>query len=344
MATRKEKQQLRDMADEVLRRVSLARSESRSDWRRDHYGASLMGQQCDRKKWHSFRWAKAPSHDARMLRLFERGNREEFMFGDELIAAGYKFRAPDGSDEFRWGDGHLGGECDGIIDDFFGDEKAITEMKTHSLKSFDRLWEKKSVRQCKREHWFQMQIYMLKLGIRMALYMAVCKNDDRLYYEVVPFDQEAAQGCLDEAFALVERNTAPEKLDAEYAPCVLISREGARYPCEYRELCHGDLTVLPERNCRTCVDSTPKPDGTWFCDHHDRALSSKEQREGCRDHIYLPSMMNADIVEASKEDRRVSYQAANGNTFVDDREVPETIEKLADRFEGKVTKSGKVSW
>lgn len=340
MATKKEKQQLRDMADEVSRLVALARMESREDWRRAHYGSSIMGRKCERFKWQSFHWALAPSHDARMLRLFERGNKEEFTFGDELAAAGFKFRAPDGTDEFRWSEGHMGGECDGIIDDFLGtSERAIVEMKTHSLKSFTRLWEKKSVKACKPEHYVQMQTYMHRLGIHWALYCAVNKNDDTLYHEVVRYDEKFARKIISEARNLVVNPNVPEKLDEFFAPCVLISKEGKKYPCDYNALCHGDLEVLPERNCRTCMEATAKPDGTWHCEHHDRVLSKEDQKEGCRDHLYHPGLLNADITAASKEDRRVEYQHSSGKTFVDSRDVPEHISTF-----GKVTKSGRSSW
>ena len=334
MVTKAEKQKLRDMADEVARRVALARVESKEDWRRAHYGSSLMGRKCDRFKWQSFHWALAPNHDSRMLRLFERGNREEFMFGDELVAAGYKFRAPDGSDEFRWSEGHMGGECDGIIDDFLGDQRALVEMKTHSVRSFNRLWDKKSVKSCKPEHFVQMQTYMHNLGIRWALYCAVNKNDDSLFHEVVPYDAKVARKVMSEARNLVVMPDVPERMDESYAPCQLISREGKVYPCDYFKLCHGELEVLPERNCRTCLDSTAKPDGSWVCEHHDKVLTKDQQKKGCVDHLYNPGLLNAQITAADKDERRVEYQSASGAKFVDRRQVPEHISKL-----GKVEKA-----
>jgi len=340
MATRQEKQALRDMADEVHRKVALARVGAKEDWRRNHYGASIMGRKCDRYKWMSFHWSKDPQHDARMLRLFAHGHAEENVFVAELRAAGYEVLQPDGSEKFRFKEGHIGGEGDGLIVDFLGDgDDALLECKTHSLKSFTRLVTKKSVKQCKPEHYTQVQVYMHKLGLKRALYVACNKNDSELYYEIIPYDEKHARKALADARNLVVNPNPPERLDEFFAPCVLISKEGKKYPCDYNSICHGDLEVLPERNCRTCMESTANPDGTWSCSHHERTLSNSDQKAGCPDHLYHPGLLNADISDASKEDRRVEYQHASGKKFVDCREVPEHIAKV-----GKVTKSGRASW
>ena len=44
---------------------------------RPHLGASLLGHPCERWLWLSFRWAVRERFSGRMLRLFNRGQREE---------------------------------------------------------------------------------------------------------------------------------------------------------------------------------------------------------------------------------------------------------------------------
>ena len=44
---------------------------------RAHLGASLLGHPCDRYLWLMFRWAVIEKFDGRILRLFQRGQREE---------------------------------------------------------------------------------------------------------------------------------------------------------------------------------------------------------------------------------------------------------------------------
>jgi hypothetical protein len=49
--------------------------------------------------------------------------------------------------------------------------------------------EKKGVKVSKPMHWAQMQVYMLGTKIERALYVAVCKDDDRIYTERVKYDR-----------------------------------------------------------------------------------------------------------------------------------------------------------
>src|SRR5438094_7242889 len=58
------------------------------DWRRDHLGASLLGNECERALWYSWRWCSPPDHDGRLLRLFETGKLEETRFVRELRGIG----------------------------------------------------------------------------------------------------------------------------------------------------------------------------------------------------------------------------------------------------------------
>lgn len=335
---KKTKDKLKDLAASITERVDRTILARQEDWRRDHLGASIMGRSCDRYVWLSHRWALNPDHDARMLRLFDRGNIEEGRFEKLLKGIGLKFRAPDGTDEFRWSHAHLGGECDGIIDDFFEGQKAIAEMKTHSLKSFERLAKKGSVKSVKKEHWYQMQLYMLNLGIEIALYCAVNKNNDELYFEIVTLDRKAATGRMDEVLKFSRLGSPPGKLEESFPPCMLTSKEGVRYPCDYHGLCHGGVDTLPEKNCRTCMESSIDDKGQWHCGHHEKPLSPDEQRAGCPDHLYNVEMINAQVSDASEDERWVDYVDSTGARHRDSRRTPDWIDRL-----GAVEKAGRKS-
>ncbi|MFA5745802.1 MAG: oxidoreductase, partial [archaeon] len=47
------------------------------EWRRPHLGASLIGEDCQRKLWYSFRHCSSPNFIGRMQRLFATGKIEE---------------------------------------------------------------------------------------------------------------------------------------------------------------------------------------------------------------------------------------------------------------------------
>lgn len=55
---------------------------------RRHLGGSMIGRDCDRELYYSFRWFQRPSFAGRMLRLFDRGHKEEFRFVAYLRSVG----------------------------------------------------------------------------------------------------------------------------------------------------------------------------------------------------------------------------------------------------------------
>lgn len=57
---------------------------------RTHLGASLIGDECKRKLWYVFRWVKKENFSGQMLRLFNRGHKEEFRFLEWLEGMGCK--------------------------------------------------------------------------------------------------------------------------------------------------------------------------------------------------------------------------------------------------------------
>ena len=74
---------------------------------------------------------------------------------------------------------------------------------------------------------------------------------------------------------------------------------------------------MAEKNCRTCVDSTPAPDGTWRCEKFALQVNREDQRYGCRDHLTIPSLINMQVAAVDEAARSITYQAADGRVFVD---------------------------
>ena len=83
---------------------------------RPHLGASELGHECERYLWLSFRWAKQPDFDGRMLRLFESGQLAEPRLIANLRAIGVEVSDRDekgGQWRFSAVGGHVGGSMDG---------------------------------------------------------------------------------------------------------------------------------------------------------------------------------------------------------------------------------------
>jgi len=62
---------------------------------RTHLGASLIGDECERKLWYVFRWVKAEQFSGRLLRLFNRGHKEEPRLIEWIEGIGVKVWADD---------------------------------------------------------------------------------------------------------------------------------------------------------------------------------------------------------------------------------------------------------
>ncbi len=308
--------------DRVAEAIFAAYERDAEDWRRPHLGISQIGDQnCRRMLWYSFRWAVNPRHEGRLLRLFKRGHREEPAIVADLKAIGCEVREVDeNGEQFRCNliGGHFGGSCDGFVRGVPGAEKTehVLEMKTKNAKKFAEL-RKHGVRKAEPGHFAQMQGYMHAFGVKRALYVCVCKDDDSIYTERVYYDQRFAEALVHKAQLVIEAAEPLERIrdDPSWFEC--------RF-CTYYDTCHTGKASDLERNCRTCVSSTPLPNGKWICsldpgDH--RALSVDEQRAGCQWHLMIPSMTPWEPIDADEVRRWVLYRDSNGNELLDqDRE------------------------
>lgn len=242
--------------------VSLEKKEL--PWRK-HLGMSQLGAECSRSLWYKFRWSVRPNFPPNVVRLFERGHREEERFVGYLRSVNIKVQEfhPETGQQFRTShaDGHVGGSCDGFGFGFieYPNEWVILEFKTHGEKSFKDLVSK-GVKMSKPVHWHQMNLYMRKWKLTKAFYMAVNKNTDELYTEWVTLDANAA----DEKLAL--------SVDVVYGPIperVALSSSDYRCRfCDERSLCWHRSGAEPARNCRTCIHSVPAKEGTWNCTYN----------------------------------------------------------------------------
>jgi CRISPR/Cas system-associated exonuclease Cas4 (RecB family) len=252
---------------------------------REHLGASLIGHACDRHIWLSFRWAMTPSWDGRMLRLFDRGKREEAVVAEELRGIGVDLHTHDGDKQIECRDesGHFGGSVDGIGRGFPEAPKtwAILEVKTHSAKSFTDL-KKVGVAESKPQHYAQMQSYMGLLKLERAMYLAVNKDNDELYTEWVHFDEDAFKAMQERARRIIDSKTPPAKL----------SEDPAHWQCKgcpFFSVCHEQKVA--EVSCRTCCHATPVAAGAWHCDVHGTARNKGEQRSACEQHLFIPDLV-----------------------------------------------------
>jgi len=266
---------------------------------RSHLGASVLGHECAREIWYGYRWASRVKFNGRMTRLFNRGHIEEGRFIAALLTINCQVYQQDAEGkQFRisFANGHAGGSGDSVaigIPDLQPGLPALCEFKTHGEKSFIelagdlKLWRDyvagrnskfngKGVREAKWEHFVQMQIYMRKMNLVAAIYMAVNKNTDDLYAEIVQLDPDIADSYLERGDKLVYMNTPPKRINKSpgYYKCRL---------CDQIGVCHNG--AKPQVNCRTCKYSYPDTESDqWVCGKFDAKLDKAAQMAGCQHH------------------------------------------------------------
>jgi len=293
---------------------ALEREQDKSP--RPHLGCSILGRSCQRQVWYIWRWAKAPDFKGRILRLFRRGHEEEPWVVKDLRAAGMTVHESDPKTgrQFTVSDlgGHLGGSIDGAVTNVpdFGKTWMVLEIKTSGAKPFAKLV-KQGVKKAKPEHWAQMLLYMRGTGMRKALYLAVCKDNDAIHTEVLDYVAEEAEGLISQAKGILQADAPPPK----------ISEHSGWWECKFCDHwshCHGE--EAPDVNCRTCLHSTPVEDPDrpmrWTCSKHEKDLTQAEQLAGCPDHRYIPHTLPfAAPIDSDPKGEWVEYKSDQGVYF-----------------------------
>lgn len=262
--------------------------ESMTDGFRDHLGASLIGSRCSRYLWYIFRWAFKEDFSGRILRLFDRGHREEDRFIRYLEGIGCKVYSHDTSKprkengeypQFRISavNGHFGGSMDGMIEfpERYGiPGRLLVEYKTNGTGSAFTKLSTAGMQIAKPLHFAQMATYGSdpEYNLDFGLYLNTNKNDDSIYVEVVKIDRELGERMVAKAARIITAEEPPAR----------ISNKETYYECAYcpaNKICHKG--AVPERNCRSCENAVPVEDAKWSCRKFDLIIPSEHIRSGC---------------------------------------------------------------
>lgn len=254
---------------------------------RTHLGASQVGGECLAEIWFNFRWVKLEEKAGHMLRLLNRGHREEERFVQWLEGIGFELHEidPATGKQYRINGvkGHFGGSLDSIAKPperyGLGDMVWLGEFKTHNEESYTKLAGKKpfwsifklggkqsrrtggkGVKLAKPQHFAQMSSYGRAYGYKYGLYCAVNKNTDELYYEIVPLDWRLADDGFRKAEIIINSQTIPPRI------ALTDTFQYCKNLCSFVEICHHG--ELPTKNCRSCINARPIEDAQWWCDLH----------------------------------------------------------------------------
>tara|TARA_R110002033_G_scaffold139098_6_gene178299 strand:+ start:1242 stop:2099 length:858 start_codon:yes stop_codon:yes gene_type:complete len=249
-------------------------------------GSSYIGNECIRQIWFNWRAFSTENIKGRILRLFETGHLQEERIIVDLRRAGYSVydKTPDGYQYEGIDDtGHFITKLDGVIkgieysNKLHIDQPHILEIKTHNRSSYNAVV-KHGVNKSKPTHYSQVQISMKLKSISAAVYIAVCKDDERIYCEIIKEDSKEQDKLAMRIKSIIEATLRPAGIsdNASAVACKF---------CSFKEVCIKEIEPLI--NCRTCTHSQPIPQGRWACGLNNSILSFDEQRAACSEHERL---------------------------------------------------------
>lgn len=222
---------------------------------RQHLGASIIGNECSRKIWYSFRFCSTVELSLEQKIIFAIGKTVEEVIVKELGITDTQrpvFVAE-----------HFGGSIDGILDG------KIVEIKTHA----------KFNGQIPTGHIAQMQVYMGGLGIKKAIYIAWDKSANKLHQIEVEFDEERFANLCAKASMIIDSEFPPQKFESH--KCNM---------CEFRPLCFEHK--LPPVNCRTCKMSSVSSGTVWRCEKLEKQIPDNKQSQSFKCHEYIPELVS----------------------------------------------------
>jgi hypothetical protein len=249
---------------------------------RSHLGASLIGDDCDRKLFYSYRWVKPTYFSSRLLKLFNTGHRAEAEFISMLECIGVEVlqQTEDGKQyNFSVSNGHGGGSLDGILKNvpYLEDYVVTGEFKTSSDKLFKKMV-KEGVERAKPQHLTQMVVGMQMFNADYCVYLCKNKDNDDLYVEIIEANKYAAGHFIERFDTIIFATTPPKRIaDSPVAKeCTF---------CDFVEICHRADYSNVDVNCRSCRWSYPSQHenekSEWICGKHLCVIPKENAMFGC---------------------------------------------------------------
>ncbi len=287
---------------------------------RPYLGMSQIGESCERKSWYRYRFVKQEMFDSQTLKRFEDGHRTEALIIERLkLLEGITLLDIDQKTGRQFGfvdhDGHFRGHADGMIVGILQAPKAnhIFEVKCCSDKKIAELrkavadaGEKAALKKWNPTYYAQAVLYIDYMGYSRH-YLVAATPGGREWMGV--------RTNADPAHAMKLRARAKRTI-LSHEPLDKISNKPDWFECRFcafSGICHNGES--PERNCRTCIHSTPVENGEWTCARWGKKITTEEQLAGCVVHKFLPKLVPGEIVNATE--LGITYRMPDGSTWYD---------------------------
>ena len=244
----------------------LIEGRTTSELPRPYLGMSQLGGTCTRQLWYSFRWCYVRVHTPKQKRIFERGDLEEPRIIKDLESIGVKVSGD--QTELVGFAGHCKGHVDAILENVppHPSKTLLGEFKTANMASF-KTFADKGCKIASPRYYTQCQVYMKYLKLDYCLFIVTNKNNEERHYEIIPYNETAAQAAEDVAIDVIQAEEPPPKIGGPtWFECKF---------CDAYDICHYNEEI--HRCCRNCAKVQIKPEGVWYCTKYNRNLDHAEQ-------------------------------------------------------------------
>lgn len=308
--------------DPTLLAVERAMENAQEVRSRGYLGASIIGDNCERKLWMGFRWTKRGFIEAAGLRRINDGHRGEQVVADLLrMVSGVDLsteKEPGAQHSFEALGGHFRGNADGLISGLLQDPdtlhvwecKVVNELKFKKLATLKSKNEDEALKNWDYVYYAQAQIYMHFFDAPRH-YLTVASPGVRDIISVhTTYVREEAEMFIEKARRVI---FSPK-------PAGKISQDAAWHECKYctfHGICHED-EMPRQKSCRTCLHSTPMKTGGWKCELRNIDLDINAQQKGCEEHLFIPNLIPGEQINAGPN--WVEYKMKNGAVWIDHTE------------------------
>jgi hypothetical protein len=299
-----------DDLNETLRALVYEAWERRAEMepKRGYLGASGIGAECARAVWYDWRDATHIAFPGRVLRMFDRGRREEDTVYNELHEIGFTVHDVDPATGQQYAIRAFGGMFQGHTDGqvshprITGGAEWLLEIKTASRKRWMELQKSRDLQHWAQAYYWQVQAYMDARDLPHCLFVCVCKDDDELLYLVIDRDPAVA----DQIWERIER------VLFEPDPPTQIADKPGTFACRF---CRHEPVCwrgqAPALSCRSCAWADVDRDALqWTCQ------LGRMWGTLCEQHVIMPAMQaGAELTGGDVETGALTFRAADGSTY-----------------------------
>ena len=240
-------------------------------------GMATIGEDCTRKMWFRFRWARQGSITTRIERLFGIGHSYEDQVVESLVKAGIE--VTDQQDMLLGWGGHIVGFIDGVATGVYEAPKTphLLEVKSMNDRNF-KVFKKKGIQKSHPKYYSQAQAYCGKKKLTRILFACINKNDSEIATERVHFSEDHYRFIMGRGMDVVGSEVPPPNVisDPKNFSC--------RF-CDYSDICYEGAKL--QQTCRSCKYVDLENEGKWSCRLHSKEISSEEQASGCGQYMPL---------------------------------------------------------